>query len=130
MHVPSSRRRRNLYLLDLRDDSSVRSVLFPPIEQIELADHVAPCVKSANHLIRNIGKIHKYLTTNVARLFLVTSRLDLCNSFPCHLPQSVVFRTRKVQNTAARQVCRAPKHLSVTPLLHQFHLLPIEQRIK
>ena len=43
---------------------------------------------------------------------------------------SVIQLIQKVQNTAARLILRAPRHQNCTPLLQQFHWLPISERIK
>ena len=88
---------------------------------------------SANPYIRSIGKIRNHLAISAARLFVqsvVTSHLDFCKSLLYGLTKSVTSRFLKVRNTAARLVCRAPKHHAVTQLLHQHHWLSIEQRIK
>ena len=45
-------------------------------------------------------------------------------------PNSVIQPMQKVQNTAARLILRAPRHQNCTPLLQQFHWLPISERIK
>ena len=45
-------------------------------------------------------------------------------------PNSVIHPMQKVQNTAARLILRAPRHQNCTPLLQQFHWLPISERIK
>ena len=42
IHVPFSRRHRNLYLFDPRDDRSVRSALFPKIYRSSCANPLSP----------------------------------------------------------------------------------------
>ena len=59
---------------------------------------------------------------------LVTSRLDYCNALLYGLPQTMLKRLQRVQNCAARLICRRKKHDHVTPLLKELHWLPIHVR--
>ena len=59
---------------------------------------------------------------------LVTSRLDYCNALLYGLPQTMLKRLHRVQNCAARLICRRKKHDHVTPLLKERHWLPIHVR--
>ena len=59
---------------------------------------------------------------------LVTSRLDYCNALLYGLPHTMLKRLQRVQNCAARLICRRKKHDHVTPLLKELHWLPIHVR--
>ena len=44
---------------------------------------------------------------------LVTSRLDYCNSLLSGLSQTHMLRLQRVQNTAARLICRIKKYFAI-----------------
>ena len=46
---------------------------------VQLADYVASCVRSANHHIRNTGKVRQYLTIDAARLSVQSVVADIRN---------------------------------------------------
>ena len=59
----------------------------------------------------------------------ILSRLDYCNSLLQYLPQVQTNRLQKLQNHAARIICRRPIRDHVTPLLVYLHWLPVTARI-
>ena len=56
---------------------------------------------------------------------LVTSRLDYCNSLLNDLSQTHMLRLQRVQNTAARLICRIKKFEHISTSLQSLHWLPI-----
>ena len=44
--------------------------------------------------------------------------------------KQLIHKLKKVQNSAARLICRAPKSDHISPVLHTLHWLPVEQRIE
>ncbi len=69
--------------------------------------YISSVLKAGFHQIRNIGRIRKYLTTNVAKLLvhsLVVPLLDMCNSLMYDLPQNDLQRLPRLQISAARLV--------------------------
>ena len=83
--------------------------------------------------LRRIGSIRRYLskeTTKTLVTSFVLSRLDYCNSLLVGLPQTLLLKLQKVQNSAARLVCKASRHDHITPLLQDLHWLPISARIE
>ena len=58
----------------------------------------------------------------------VLSRLDYCNSLLAGCLKHLLSKLQKVQNNAARLIIRTSRSAHVTPMLHSFHWLPIEQR--
>merc|ERR1712121_201188 len=60
----------------------------------------------------------------------ILSRLDYCNCVLLCCPSSVIQPLQRVQNSAARLVCKVPRTQSCTLLLHKLHWLPVEERIK
>jgi hypothetical protein len=102
-------------------------------KHLSLRQHISSVVCSANIGIRNIGRIRKYLSCDVARIYtqhLVTSRLEFCNALLIGLPDVALHPLQRVQNTAARLVVKARKSAHITPILHELHWLPFRQRIR
>ena len=56
---------------------------------------------------------------------LVTSRLDYCNSLLNGLSQTHMLRLQRVQNTAARLICRIKKFEHMSTSLQSLHWLPV-----
>ena len=44
--------------------------------------------------------------------------------------RQLIHKLQKVQNNAARLICRTPKFDPISPVLHTLHWLPVEQRIE
>ena len=85
--------------------------------------------------LRRIGKIHSFLSTDVANklaVSLILSRLDYCNSLLAGLPDNKLNKLQRIQNHAARLVLRKSRHASATTLLRtlHFHWLPVKTRIQ
>ena len=96
-----------------------------------MESQVASVAKTCYYQIRNIGQIRSFITSDACKILvhaLVTSRLDYCNALLYGLPQTMLKRLQRVQNCAARLICRRKKHDHVTPLLKELHWLPIDVR--
>jgi hypothetical protein len=101
--------------------------------QLKMSSHVSSLVKSANFHLRGIGRIRKYLDVKSAEKVIhafISSRLDTCNSLLYGLPETLLTRLQKVQNTAARVLTRSKPSDHITPVLHGLHWLPVKQRIE
>ena len=80
----------------------------------------------------NISKIRNYLTIDQTKSVVhayVTPKLDCNNSLLNGLSSTQKSQLQRVQNAAAKVITRHKKHDHATPLLHQLHWLPIEDRI-
>ena len=88
--------------------------------------------KSAFYHIHNIAKIRDCLTQDDTETLihaLITCKLDYCNSLLYGLPQYLIDRLQRVQNSAACLVTRTRKYEHITPMLRDLHRLPVKRRI-
>ena len=62
---------------------------------------------------------------------MLSSFLNLTTAtlFLAGLPKHLIHRLQRIQNDAARLVCKSSKFEHVSPLLHSLHWLPISDRI-
>ena len=89
------------------------------------------CRKCYYHLSR-ISKIRRFLdmaSCNQLMCSLVFPHLDYANSLLFGLPDNLIERLQRVQNSAARIVTRASRRSHTTPLLRRLHWLPVRHRI-
>ncbi|XP_072052026.1 uncharacterized protein [Amphiura filiformis] len=94
--------------------------------------HVNNICRNASFALYKIGKLRPYLdqaSTETLVHALVISRLDTCNSLLYGLPQNIIDKLQRVQNSAARLVTRVRGHVHMTPVLRTLHWLPIRKRI-
>ena len=95
--------------------------------------HIKIKCRAAYAKLFNISKIRKYLddkSTEQLIHALVHSHIDYCNALLYGLPHCLIQKLQKVQNTAARVLCRLRKFDHITPTLKKLHWLPVEFRIK
>ena len=83
--------------------------------------------------ISHISSIRHLLTTQATQTLvcsLVLSRLDFCNSLLSGCRQYLLEKLQKVQNAAARLVCKAKKFDHIHPILETLHWPPVTHRIQ
>lgn len=100
---------------------------------MDMEQQINSVCRSAYVHLRNIGHIRKFLTVDATKALvnaLVTSRLDYCNALLIGVPNTVLSKLQRVQNTAARIVTRTPRWNHITPVLKDLHWLPVYYRIK
>ena len=77
--------------------------------------------------------VYIFLTTPATPKFvccLFLSRLDYCKSLLSGCPQYLLDKLQKVQNAAARLVCKAKKSDLIHPTLETLHWLQVTHRIQ
>ena len=82
-------------------------------------------------MLYKINRIRRYLCEDVIKTLvnnLVTSRFDYCNSLLYGLPNILLNKLQKVQNTSARIIKRIPRQNHTTPILKELHWLPVKYR--
>ena len=88
--------------------------------------------KAGYFCLHNISRIYKYLcreTTECLVHAFISSRLDYCNSLLYELPDCLIAKLQRVQNSAARLVYMEPRFSHITPLLIKLLWLNVRSRI-
>ena len=88
-----------------------------------MATRITKICASSFYYICNILRIRKYLSQQSTETLVhafIASRLDYCNGLLYGLPDCLLNKLQRVQNTCAR----------VTPLIYELHWLPIKYRIE
>jgi hypothetical protein len=101
---------------------------------LNMEDHVTSVCRSCYFHLQNIRAIRQYLDSDTAAQIIhwfITSHLDYCNSLLYGLPDYLVYRLKKVQNTAVRihVISKCNIEDNITPHLKQLHWLPVPLRI-
>jgi len=107
------------HLRNINISSHIRSLGVIFDSALSFAKHIDYIISSCNFYIRNIGRIRQFLSKKAFEMLvvaLVTSSLDYCNSLLNGLSQTHMLRLQRVQNTAARLICRIKKfdHISTS----------------
>jgi len=100
--------------------------------QLTMADHVAALRRSCLFQLRQLRMVRSSLTLKAAKTLVhafVSSRLDYCNSLLYGIGDGLLTKLQTVQNAAERVVTGTKKFDHITPVLRQFHWLPVRQRI-
>ena len=90
-------------------------------------------VKICYFHLRKISKIRRYLTVDACKALVqasIISRLDYCNVLYMSLPATLLSRLQRVQNSAARVICRAQRSEHISPHLKSLHWLPVLYRVQ
>ena len=122
----------SVYDEEINRSTKARNVGVIYDSSMSMENHIMAICKAAFFHLRNISRIMKYLSTQMAEMLVhafVSSRLDYCNSLLYGLPKESLKKLQHVQNVAARIVTHSRKCDHITPVLCQLHWLPIEERI-
>ena len=69
-------------------------------------------------------------SSNPNLVFSLVLSLDNCNSLLSGCSQFLLDKLQKVQNAAARRVCKVKKSYHIYPILETLHWLPVTHRIQ
>ena len=100
---------------------------------LSLEAQIRSVCKKAFYQIRRISRIRKFLdrpTCNSLVCALVSLHLDYANSLYYGLPEHLLDRLQRVQNSAARLVTGSNRFASSKALLKSLHWLPVRARIQ
>ena len=100
--------------------------------QVTLKEHIK--MKSAKaaynlHMVHELRNVLSEHTTKSLVYAIVASHMDYCNSVMAGLPMETLKPMQKIQNLAAKLVCRRNRWDSAMEALKQLHWLNIEDRI-
>ena len=115
----------------IRFSDTVKNVGVLLDNHLELDKHINKIVSHCFKLLKDIGRIRSLLSQEHTEMLVhavISSRIDYCNSLFVNMKRSDFFKLQKVQNSAARLVCRARKRQSARRLLSELHWLPVESR--
>ena len=97
---------------------------------LSMEDEIKAKCKSVWWQLYQISKIKKFLTLEQLKcvtVSLVLSKLDQNNSLLHNLPEFLLAKLQRVQNSAARLLCSAGRQVDAKPLLVSLHWLPIKK---
>ena len=101
---------------------STRISLFSNMSPAPVKSAILNCIES----ILSVTMSQDALKTLISAFVL--SRINYCNSLLAGCPKQLIHKLQKVQNNAARLICRTLKSDHISPVLHTLHWLPVEQR--
>ena len=100
--------------------------------ELNMEKNIGALTRSCYMHLHNIGRIRKYLQEDATKSIvhaLTMSRLDYCNALMYGLPQRLIDKMQRVQNTGARIITRTKRTAHITPVLKDLHWLPVKDRI-
>ena len=113
--------------------TSVRNLGVTFDSNLKMDIQITKACQIAYYHLHNIMRIRKFLsqeaTCTIIHAF-ITSQIDYCNSLVNGLPENLIKKLQRVQNTAARLVFNLRKYDRITPALVTLHWLPVKYRIE
>ena len=100
---------------------------------MSMEQQVNALCRSGYGQLRKIGRIRRYLSSEATKSLvngLVTSRIDYCNALLHGLPNTLINKLQRVQNTAARIITSTTRRSHITPVLKELHWLPVQHMIQ
>ena len=117
---------------DVSPSDSVRNLGVIFDSDFSFHKNVSNICKSCFYHIRDLRRIRRHIPLSTAKTisnYLISSRLDYCNSLINNIAKHDLSKLQRVQNCLARVVLRAPRFSPSLPLLKQLHWLPINYTI-
>ena len=100
--------------------------------RMTMSTHIKTLCRNLNFQLRNISRIRRFLDHDTCHLVvraLVLSRVDYGNGLLLGANTTDIQRLQRIQNWAAKLICRVLKSDHATPCLRMLHWLPVRQRI-
>ena len=113
--------------------TSVRNLGVIFYSNLKVDMQITKACQIAYYHLHNIRRIRKFLSQDATCTIIhafITSQIDYCNSLMNGLPENLIKKLQRVQNTAARLVFNLRKYDRITPALVTLHWLPVKYRIE
>ena len=122
----------NIASVPVEPVNSARNLGVVVTKDLSMDKYINNKCRSASYALYKIGRIRNCLdgkTTETLVHAFITCHLDQCNSLLYGLPDSLISKLQRIQNSAARLVSRTRYKDHITPVLRKLHWLPIKYRI-
>ena len=99
---------------------------------LSLESHVNSLTSSCYYHLRNIGQLKHKLSREDLKILthsVISSKLDYCNVILFGINEGLIQKLQKVQNAAARLICKLPKHSPVTEAIKDLHRLHVKEDV-
>ena len=99
---------------------------------MSMSGHVNSLCSSLTYQLRNISRICRFLdydTCHLVTCALVLSRIDYGNGLLLGANKSDIQRLQRIQNWAAKLVCKSHRWDHATPCLRELYWLTVDKRI-
>ena len=113
--------------------STVRNLGVTLDQNLSFQQHVSRTCQLCYLESRRINSIRHYLSQEAPKTLIsgfVLSGIDYCNSLFPGCPKQLIHKVQKVQNNAARLICRTHKSGHIYPVFHTLLWLPVEEIIE
>ena len=113
--------------------STVLNAGVPLYQNLSFQQHVSCTCQICYLELRRINSIYYYPSQDALKTLIsafVLSIIDYCNSLLAGCPKQLINKLQKVQNNAARLICRTPKTDHISPVHHTLQRLLVEQRFE
>ena len=108
--------------------STVHNLSVTLDQNLSFQQHVSHTSQICYFELRRINSIRHHLSQDALKTLIsafVLSIIDYCNSLLAGCPKQLIHKLQKVQNNAARLICRTPKFDHLSPVLHTLRWLPV-----
>ena len=102
---------------DVPTVSSVKNLGVTLDSNLSMSQHINNTCKAAYIQIRHISSIRHLLTTQATQTLVCSLVRSRCNSLLSGYPRYILDKLQKVQNAAARLVCKAKKSDDIMSIL-------------
>ena len=101
-------------------------------KNLNLNEQINNVCKKSYYQLQRINQLRKYLDQksliSLVHAF-VTSNIDYCNTIYFNIPEYMIQKIQRIQNTSARVITQTSKYEHITPTLKHLHWLPVKERI-
>ena len=100
--------------------------------QLSMEKQISNVCRGVYLEVRRLSHIRGYLSRDVANKLatcFISPKIDYCNTLYSGLPDKMINKLQRAQNSAARLVAQIPRYESCRASLRELHWLPVKNRI-